>query len=145
MRIDKNKYYNIHLWIKRKYGRATHCEFCSNPMKRFEWALRKGFKYDYNINNFIQLCRSCHINYDMNDEWKRNISNAKKGNTNLLNFVFTEKSKYKMSIAHLGKKLSDETKMKMSNVAKGKRKSKLHAQHIKESWVLRKLNQMKCE
>lgn len=144
MEISKNKYINIHLWLKRKYGKANHCSFCSKPAKRFDWALKKGFKYDYDVNSFIQLCPSCHINYDMTEKRRNNCSRAQKGNTHLLNFVFTEESKYKMRISHLGKKLSDEVREKMSMASKGKKKSKLHAEHIKASWIIRKQNQKKC-
>jgi len=32
--------------------------------KRYEWALRKGREYKRDVNDFIQLCTSCHHKYD---------------------------------------------------------------------------------
>jgi hypothetical protein len=74
-------YFRIHDWLKRKYGRASKCEndLCQskNP-KRFEWALLKGMDHDFNRDNYIMLCPSCHRKYDYTEEQKRNLSYAKK-------------------------------------------------------------------
>ncbi len=77
-------YGSIHDWIKAQFGIATKCENpdCKYPRKskngiiqapkRFDWALRKGRKYeDRKPDSFIQLCRSCHKKYDY-DETKHN-------------------------------------------------------------------------
>lgn len=32
--------------------------------KTFDFALKKGFKYEYNRDNFVVLCRRCHKSYD---------------------------------------------------------------------------------
>jgi hypothetical protein len=63
--IQINEYVRVHNWIRYHYGRAIKCEMCSGlKAKRFDWALRKGFKYEKNVENFIQLCPSCHRKYD---------------------------------------------------------------------------------
>ena len=77
--INKNEYSNIHQWIRSHYGSATKCENnnCEyNDPKRFEWALRKGKKYEKNINNFKQMCASCHRKYDLTNEIKKHIKEA---------------------------------------------------------------------
>jgi len=82
--LEGNKYFNIHQWIKRHYGKADKCE---NPKcksinsKRFEWALLNGKQHDRNINNYIQLCSSCHKIYDMTDSKRANMSKAKLSGT----------------------------------------------------------------
>jgi hypothetical protein len=63
-------YGSIHDWIRNNYGKAVHCEneLCQSGSQQFDWALRKGFIYKKKVENFIQLCRSCHINYDNKGE-----------------------------------------------------------------------------
>ena len=66
----------IHKWLRRKYGKAYRCSFdtCRGISKRFEWALRKGRKYERTPYNFIMLCKSCHRTYDINKRWNRNLA-----------------------------------------------------------------------
>lgn len=65
--IDKWEYRFIHDWLRDTFGKANHCE---NPdckrgkIKRFEYALKKGYEYEYKRENYIQLCVSCHRLYD---------------------------------------------------------------------------------
>lgn len=76
------EYFRIHNWLIYWHGRATKCENeeCTfkNP-KRFEWALKKGFKYERNPNNFIKLCCSCHRKYDFTEETRMRMSKSRKG------------------------------------------------------------------
>jgi hypothetical protein len=74
-------YFNIHQWLKRHYGKASKCENkgCINTAAtKFEWALKKGMNHERNINNYLQMCISCHRAYDMTEEHKKNISVSKK-------------------------------------------------------------------
>lgn len=64
-------YGKIHHWLAKNYGKASKCEHCKGSDKKYEWALLKGKTYEKNIDNFFQLCTSCHRKYDMNDN-KRN-------------------------------------------------------------------------
>ena len=74
-KVSDNHYKNCHAYINRKYGKALKCENVScnykNP-KRFEWALLKGRNYSKNIEDYIQLCPSCHSYYDFISSLTRN-------------------------------------------------------------------------
>lgn len=64
-----------HMWIKKHYGKASKCENpdCTyeNP-KRFEWANVSG-EYRREVDDYIQLCPSCHRKRDMTPELKAKI------------------------------------------------------------------------
>ena len=62
------QYIGLHSWLRKTYGRADHCENpeCIHKSTHFEYALKKGYEYSYDRNNFIQLCKSCHMLYDGN-------------------------------------------------------------------------------
>ena len=66
MPITRREYIAIHAWIRYKYGSANKCENdkCKHISKRFEWALRKSCEYKRDVKCFIQLCKTCHIEYD---------------------------------------------------------------------------------
>ena len=74
--ISEFKCKNIHDWIRENYGSANKC---SNPdckynkPKRYEWALIHGKKYERNVENFIQLCPSCHRKYDYKPPHKHTL------------------------------------------------------------------------
>ena len=62
-----------HKWLYKTFGKAGKCENftsqflefpCKNTSKRFEWALLDGKKYERKIENFKELCHSCHKKYD---------------------------------------------------------------------------------
>jgi len=51
---------NKHRKIEAKYGKANYCELNkTHKSKRFHWA-NINHKYNKNINEWIQLCDSCH-------------------------------------------------------------------------------------
>jgi len=65
--MTKSEYIAQHMWLKYHYGKASMCEntYCPHPNpKRFEWALKKGFKHERKRENYLQLCPSCHAKYD---------------------------------------------------------------------------------
>jgi hypothetical protein len=65
-RKQSSKYRELHTWIVKNYGKANHCVFCdTTTAKRYDWANISG-EYKKDINDYIQLCRSCHIDYDKN-------------------------------------------------------------------------------
>lgn len=85
---DLKEYNRIHYWIRSNYGKAIRCDFettCTNKSKTFEWALKKGFDYEKKINNYYQLCKSCHTKYDykggrtMSDVNRKKMSDRMKG------------------------------------------------------------------
>ncbi len=63
--LGKNVGYSgIHLWIRKIYGSADHCEFnFIHKATRYHWANISG-KYLRDINDWTQLCPTCHKQYD---------------------------------------------------------------------------------
>lgn len=73
-------YMNLHQWVKRHYGKATHCTNDSTHINRYyEWANVTG-TYERDLENFKQLCRSCHRKLDHSDFQRKLSSNRFKGN-----------------------------------------------------------------
>lgn len=70
--IQSVTYRTIHNWVIRHYGKASKCESntCKGKSMKYEWALKKGYSYAKEIENFIQLCASCHRKYDASDHGK---------------------------------------------------------------------------
>lgn len=70
--IKSNSYKAIHIWLVRYFKHPDKCEKCGlkgEMMGRrwsIEWALRKGFNYERNIDNYQPLCKSCHRTQDWN-------------------------------------------------------------------------------
>lgn len=64
------QYDAVHHWIKRHYGKASKCESntCEGKSSKFEWALRKGYSYARDRDNFVQLCTCCHRKYDFSEK-----------------------------------------------------------------------------
>ncbi len=58
------EYVSIHMWLYKNHGPASKCEHCSKDASCFHWARRENFGYARDVNNFIQLCVSCHRKYD---------------------------------------------------------------------------------
>ena len=75
----RSQYNSIHRWIRKNYGSANKCEniHCKGECERFEWALKKGYEYQRDVNNFTQLCSSCHIKYDYTEERKLKLIKSK--------------------------------------------------------------------
>ena len=63
---DFGEYDQIHKWLQRKYGKADRCLniACPGRSDKFQWALKHDCKHEKKLENYIQLCVSCHINYD---------------------------------------------------------------------------------
>ena len=64
---DKVGYRCLHLWVQRKLGKASQCEHCGKQKttpKSINWA-NISRKYLRNLNDWIQLCVSCHKKYDI--------------------------------------------------------------------------------
>ena len=81
MTLEKNNkafYSSVHYWLKYSYGVASKCENsnCLKKSKNYAWAKLKEKEYDYNRNNFIQLCYSCHFKYDFTEESRKNMRNG---------------------------------------------------------------------
>jgi len=62
---QKVQYRALHTWINNHYGKANMCENkdCRKISTYYEWANKTGI-YDRDINNWIKLCKSCHMFMD---------------------------------------------------------------------------------
>lgn len=59
---DKVGYSGLHKWVKRNYKFNETCEHCGGDRK-LHLANRTGI-YDREFENWIILCKSCHIKFD---------------------------------------------------------------------------------
>lgn len=55
-------YMAIHNWLRNNYSKPKNCEYCKLE-KKLDWA-SKTKEYKRNRDEFIALCRSCHIKLD---------------------------------------------------------------------------------
>ena len=64
-REGKYAYSNLHQFIKRHKGKASECvnDKCSGENKNYVWANITD-KYDWELDRFASLCRSCHASFD---------------------------------------------------------------------------------
>lgn len=65
-----------HAWIDRNYPKTGVCQNpnCKGVLcKRTEYANLKKHKYTKDIKDYMEMCTSCHKNYDMNDKTRKNI------------------------------------------------------------------------
>lgn len=68
---DNVGYHGLHAWLYRDFGKANKCSKCGTvTAKKYEWANISG-KYSRDINDFIQLCTSCHRKMDYGTHCKR--------------------------------------------------------------------------
>ncbi len=72
-------YSAFHNYLINHYGNPLKCEHCKEVGKKglggrwnIDWALKKSFSHAQKRENYLGLCRSCHIKYDMTTE-KRNF------------------------------------------------------------------------
>ena len=103
---DEANYQTIHKWLRRTFGNANKCESknCRQISKNFHYALIKGKEYERKRENFMQLCRSCHLKYDFTEQWRKNISKSLLGNKHNLGNKASKETRLKMSLVRLGKK-----------------------------------------
>lgn len=59
---DDVGYHALHSWISRTWEKSTRCDFCG-LVKKLDWANKYGI-YNRERENWLNLCRKCHINYD---------------------------------------------------------------------------------
>lgn len=100
MELDVNQRYSaVHYWLKSRYGKATKCsnKSCQKWSKVYQWALKKGCKYEFNVKNFIQLCKSCHIKYDFKENTSKKMSESSRNTSKtqcIKGHVFSEQNTY---------------------------------------------------
>ena len=127
--MTKNEYYSVHNKLVYRYGKANKCQGknCTKKSKTFDWALLKGKKYIVKIDNFIMLCRSCHVKYDMTNERRHKnrinmIGNKRGFKTGHVPWLKGKHPKYLQGKRHpfFGKTHSPEAieKIKKSNIGR---------------------------
>lgn len=62
---DKITYKALHIWVGRHKGKAEVCSLCGST-ERVEWA-NKSKEYKRDLTDYIELCRLCHIKFDLSD------------------------------------------------------------------------------
>lgn len=69
-------YFTKHNWVLNNYGKASRCTNrdtgiltikCKNKTNNFDWANISG-EYHRTIDDFMELCRSCHMLYDLGNK-----------------------------------------------------------------------------
>ena len=122
-------YNSLHWWLRKYYGSAIKCEHpeCLKKSQFFQWALIKGKTLDRKRENFWQLCRKCHFEYDLKIYQKRKFDlgrlKAQKSRIGIKHTIETrnrikDKLKEKFPDGRIawnkGKEWSAESKKKMS-------------------------------
>ena len=106
-KFTSNSYSSIHKWLARHFVKSKKCEHCGSK-KFIEWALKKGERHDHNRDSYLCLCSSCHKKYDYTDDRKVKLSKS------LKKVVHTTEWNKKVSLGQMGKKMSLESRKKMS-------------------------------
>jgi hypothetical protein len=76
---DRCLYAKIHHQLRKENPKTKVCEFCgTTKAKRYEWALKKGHDYSTNIEDYFELCMSCHRKYDNSDYHKQALAERTK-------------------------------------------------------------------
>ncbi len=60
---DNVKYLGLHMWVRRRLGKATVCQFCGENTKMIHWA-NKSHEYKRDLADWFSLCVPCHRSYD---------------------------------------------------------------------------------
>lgn len=121
--MKEEKYSSVHVWLSRTYGPANHCEKCgSSESGRYDWAHIHGTPMSQNRNNFMPLCRKCHIEYD---DMPEKISNTLKGN------IPWNKGKKTGPSGRLGQSFSEEWKNNIRKSRQGITLSEDHKNNIR--------------
>jgi hypothetical protein len=148
-------YQRIHHRQRKIFGKAYHCENenCENKSQIYEWAHIHNKPMIEGLDNFKQLCKSCHAKYDsigkdISDETRKKLRDTKIGENNpMYGKDFSKEHREKIGLSskgeknywygkegsNKGKKFSDETKKKMSESAIGKKMSEESRKKMSES------------
>lgn len=90
---DDVKYGALHLQVYKKYGKAKKCIHCGTE-ENVEWA-NKSNEYK-NVDDFIELCSSCHKKYDNRMNGTEVWNKGKKG-------IYSNEVRKKMGADKIGK------------------------------------------
>ena len=53
----------LHKWLRETYPKAGVCEHCGREGKT-HWAAKDHANYTRNIEDYLELCPRCHVQYD---------------------------------------------------------------------------------
>lgn len=59
---DEVSYRSLHTWLRKTKNKTGICEHCFLS-KKTDWA-NKSHEYLRNLEDWLELCRKCHIEYD---------------------------------------------------------------------------------
>jgi hypothetical protein len=85
---DDAGYFAVHIWLKKYFSKANHCEnrdngilsfSCTNKSKNYQWANKKESKYTRYKKDYYQLCISCHKRYDLGIIKEKNLVGIRNG------------------------------------------------------------------
>lgn len=98
-----------HSWVYRRKGKAIKCENrknkvlifeCSQKSQKYTWA-NKSHEYKRDLDDWIQLCMSCHQKYDMTQEKLDRLRAIASHPSNRKGIKMTEEQKSKMNFEGL--------------------------------------------
>lgn len=64
---DQVGYHGLHSWVRRQKGIPEICEQCSST-ENVQWS-NISWEYRRELDDWQQLCYSCHREYDMQGNW----------------------------------------------------------------------------
>lgn len=65
MNMTKTEYNTIHVWVLRNYKKVGRCEICHATTKT-EWSNKNGLYRRFIREEWQEVCKPCHYNYDVN-------------------------------------------------------------------------------
>lgn len=87
LNISQTEYRAIHQWIQNNYGKALGCSNpdCQHKSETYQWCLIKGKEHCRDMNNYRQLCATCHLIYDYDEERRARMRASMKGRNRTFN------------------------------------------------------------
>lgn len=67
IKINDPIYKKIHTWVCKNWQKPKSCENCGKQ-KRLDWANKSGNYLTNDRNDWLAICRSCHIRMDWTEE-----------------------------------------------------------------------------
>ena len=82
MKVVDNHYTRVHQHLRSHHKKTGVCDFCKEE-KRTQNAKKHDREYTRNIEDYHELCYSCHNRYDCTDEKRAKISKINKGRVHM--------------------------------------------------------------
>jgi len=114
-------YVQLHYYIRKKLVKPRFCEYCSLE-KRLDLA-NKSHKYKKDIRDWLWLCHSCHMKYDLTEKkinklkkqgFQKNFIPWNKGTPWSSEVKEKIRKNYKPNLYWIGKNRNDAVKEKIS-------------------------------